>query len=129
LLKQGGSEVMQLFGFGSVAKIDVNNFEVTTPIVSIGGSLEFNFQLKNKSNQELKLRLEYGLYYQKANGSLAKKVFKISEKMYSGNSLTTINRKQSFKIITTRKFHVGKHQVSIIINGVEFSSLDFELTN
>jgi 3-methyladenine DNA glycosylase AlkC len=129
LLKQGGSEVMQLFGFGSVAKIDVSNFEITTPIVSIGGSLEFNFQLKNNSNKELKLRLEYGLYYQKANGSLAKKVFKISEKMYSENSLTTINRKQSFKIITTRKFHIGKHQVSIIINGVEFSSLDFELTN
>jgi len=129
LLKQGGSEVMLLFGFGSVTEIDVLNFEIITPIVGIGGSLGFTFQLKNNANKELKLRLEYGLYYQKANGSLAKKVFKISEKMYSKNSLTTVNRKQSFKIITTRKFHIGKHQVSIIINGQEFPMLDFKLVN
>ncbi len=129
LLKQGGSEVMQLFGFGAVDKIAIQHFKIHTPKVKIGDSLTFSFQLKNNTNTPLKLRLEYGLYYQKANTSLAKKVFKISEKIYSENSITEIMRKQSFKIITTRKFHLGKHQVSIIINGVEFSSLDFKLTN
>ena len=129
LLKQGSSEVMQLFGFGSVNQIAIQNFQVNTPTVKIGDALEFEFDLKNKAKQSLKLRLEYGLYYQKANRTLAKKVFKISEKEYSENSNTKITRKQSFKIITTRKFHLGKHQVSIIINGQEFSSLDFELIN
>jgi len=129
LLKQGKSNVMQLFGFGAIDNIEVQNFTIHTPKVKIGAALEFTFQLLNNDNNALKLRLEYGLYYQKANGSLAKKVFKISEKMYPENSVTQIKRKQSFKIITTRKFHVGKHQVSIIINGQEFPSLDFELMN
>lgn len=129
LLKQGNSEVMQLFGFGSVKEIELQKFSIQTPIVHIGKALEFSFSVKNNANTALKLRVEYGLYYQKANKSLSKKVFKISEKMYSKNSETKINRKQSFKIITTRKFHVGKHQVSIIINGQEFSSLNFELVN
>ncbi|WP_028890276.1 hypothetical protein [Tenacibaculum ovolyticum] len=51
----------------------------------------------------------------------------INEKEYSGNFITVVRRKQSFKVITTRKFHTGKHQLSIIINGVEFEKIDFEL--
>ena len=68
------------------------------------------------------------MYYQKANGSLSKKVFKISEKDYLPKSTTIINRKHSFKIITTRKFHIGEHQVSVIVNGKEFEKIGFKLT-
>lgn len=127
LLKQGNSEVMALFGFGSVKNIKIINFKITTLKMKIGQNLEFNFKLMNNSNQNTKIRLEYGLYYQKANGSLSKKVYKISEKEYAKNTTTHIKRKQSFRIITTRKFHLGLHQLSIIINGNEFEKLDFKL--
>ncbi|CAM1362993.1 DNA alkylation repair protein [Tenacibaculum xiamenense] len=127
LLKQGEPQVLQLFGFGSVEHIEIQKFKITTPLVKIGEALEFSFLLNNNSQTSAKLRLEYGLYYQKANGSLSRKVFKISEKEYEANSSTSITRKQSFKIITTRKFHVGLHQVSIIINGNEFEKHDFQL--
>lgn len=127
LLKQGDLDVLKLFGFGSVEKIKINNFEIIKAKVKIGTFLEFTFELKNTNSSSSKIRLEYGLYYQKANGTLSKKVFKISEREYPKNSTTIINRKQSFKIITTRKFHLGKHQLSIIINGKEFNKIDFEL--
>ncbi|MNT98502.1 hypothetical protein D3C72_2411010 [compost metagenome] len=58
---------------------------------------------------------------------MAKKVFKISEKIYHPNQLTKIERNQSFKLITTRVFHAGTHQLSIIINGTESDVLEFEL--
>jgi 3-methyladenine DNA glycosylase AlkC len=127
LLKQGDLDILKLFGFGSVEKIKINNLEIITPEVKIGTFLEFIFELQNTNSSASKIRLEYGLYYQKANGTLSKKVFKISERKYPKNSTTIINRKQSFKIITTRKFHLGKHQLSIIINGKEFNKIDFEL--
>lgn len=128
LLKQGRSEVMQLFGFGSINDIAVHNFSLLTPKVKIGQALEFEFELQNKHSMKTKIRLEYGIYYQKANGSLSKKVFKISEKTYAGHSSTKITRKQSFKVITTRKFYTGLHQISLIINGQEVQKTDFELT-
>ena len=127
LLKEGNPEVMQLFGFGSVDQIKINKFKILTPSVKIGESLEFTFKIINTADSESKIRLEYGLYYQKANGTLSRKVFKISEKIYAENSITTINRKQPFKLITTRKLHVGKHQLSIIINGNEYEKIDFLL--
>ena len=127
LLKQGTSEVMELFGFGSVKSIAVNKLTVLTPQVAIGDHLNFSFDLENTSNKEALIRLEYGLYYLKANGTLSRKVFKISEKNYAANSVTTIDRKQSFKVITTRKFYTGGHRVSVIVNGKEFDVRDFEL--
>ncbi|WP_025665277.1 DNA alkylation repair protein [Aquimarina megaterium] len=127
LLKQGNTEIMKLFGFGNIQHIKIDELQILTPKVKIGDVLEFTFQLNNTSNSTSKLRLEYGLYYQKANGSLSKKVFKISEKIYPEKSITIINRKQPFKIITTRKFHTGLHQLSIIINGNEFEKYNFEL--
>ena len=128
LLKQGNAEVMELFGFGSGLKnISVEDFRILTPKVKIGGFLEFGFKLKNKSGKKTKIRLEYGLYYQKANGTLSKKVCKISEKEYAENSITEITRKHSFKVVTTRVLHPGLHQVSVIINGNEFDKHDFEL--
>jgi len=127
LLKQGNLEVMELFGFGAIDNFKIDDFKILTPKVKISQFLEFTFKLKNTSDSVSKARLEYGLYYQKANGSVSKKVFKISEKEYAKNSMTMINRKQSFKIITTRKFHLGLHQVSVIVNGKEFEKLDFNL--
>lgn len=127
LLKQGHQELMQLFGFGSVEKINIEAFKILTPKVKIGDALKFTFNLKNTDTTPLKIRLEYVIHYQKANGSLSPKVFKISEKFYNKKSTTSIHKKQSFKIITTRKFHLGLHKVSIIVNGNEFNTLDFEL--
>lgn len=129
LLKQGNIEVMTLFGFGSVKNIKILDFTIHTPKVKISEALCFSFQLKNTNNSKTKIRLEYGLYYQKANASLSKKVFKISEKEYAKNSITSITKKQSFKLITTRKFHLGLHQVSIIVNGKEFDKFDFWLVD
>ncbi|MBQ4819240.1 DNA alkylation repair protein [Aquimarina sp. MMG016] len=127
LLKEGNSEVLGLFGFGSVEHIKIKSFKIHTPKVKIGEYLKFSFTLLNKNKEASNIRLEYGIYYQKANGTLSRKVFKISERTYNKQTITKINRRQPFKIITTRKLYKGKHQLSLIINGKEFQKLDFEL--
>jgi len=128
LLKQGNREVMELFGFGCIVEnISIENFQISTPTVKVGDSLQFSFNLLNNNKEKIKIRLEYGIYYQKANGTLTKKVHKISEKEYAANSITRITRKHSFKVVTTRKFHLGLHQVTVIINGNEFEKYNFDL--
>lgn len=127
LLKQGNTDTLEIFGLKAVKNICIQDFQLLTPKVNIGKSLKFSFKLINNNKEKVKIRLEYGLYYQKANGTLSKKVCKISEKEYAGNSITQINRKQSFRLITTRMFHLGLHQISVIINGNEFEKHDFEL--
>ncbi len=119
LLKQGNTRAMQLFGFSSIEKVTVSNFMVETPFIKVGDYLSFSFNLQNNNSTPTKLRIEYGLYYLKANGCLARKVFMLSEKTYLANNSYFLQKKQSFKMISTRKFYLGEHQVSLIINGIE----------
>jgi len=118
LLKQGHTEILKQYGLDA-ENIIVSDFEVLTPNVKIGDSVEFSFSITNNNTESRTVRLEYGIYYMKSKGHLAKKVFKISEKVFGAGAIATISRKQSFRLITTRKFYTGEHQVSIIVNGEE----------
>lgn len=118
MLKQGHMEILQHYGLAST-NLTVTNFEILTPDVNIGENLEFSFTITNDQPDNQTVRLEYAVYFQKANGQLAKKVFKISEKTFLANEIISFHRKQSFRLITTRKFYSGQHQLSVIVNGAE----------
>ncbi|MGV3541238.1 MAG: DNA alkylation repair protein [Rufibacter sp.] len=125
LLKQGHTEVLKYFGYEGGTQLALQDFKVLTPEVALGKDLLFSFVLQNTSELPQKVRLEYGVYYQKANQSLARKVFKISEREVAPVEQVTITCKQSFKFITTRKFYTGPHRVSLIVNGQEKDIADF----
>ncbi|TWX63932.1 DNA alkylation repair protein [Colwellia demingiae] len=126
LLKQACPEALALFGYDSTG-IELTEFEILTNEVNFGEYAQFSFSLKNTSTISKKIRLEYGLYFMKKNGQLSKKVFKISERNLAANESHKVERKQSFKAISTRVLYPGKHQVSIILNGREFAPKDFVL--
>ncbi|PYF71580.1 DNA alkylation repair protein [Pedobacter nutrimenti] len=127
LLKQGHPDILAHYTLDSSA-VEWSNFQVLSPEVAIGKHLEFSFHVKNTSKKAQIIRLEYALYYKRLNGQPSKKVFKISEKSYLANEGVLVKRKQSFKIITTRKFYPGPHQLSVIVNGSEKELKTFVLT-
>lgn len=127
LLKQGHTEVLELFGFKKDKATVLEGFRIETPRVKNGKDLVFSFTITNKKKQADIIRLEYGMYYNRANGTLSKKVFKISEREYKPGEKYAVTRKQSFKPITTRKYYPGKHKLSIIINGHEMDCAEFTL--
>lgn len=119
LLKQGNIDVLKHFGLSNNTRLAVSGFRVNTGKVKIGNYLEFAFAVENSSGKTQTLRLEYGIYFLRANGTHSKKVFKISERSFKPKEKSAITKKQSFKIITTRKYYAGEHKVSVILNGQE----------
>ena len=128
LLKQGNPKALKLFGYGDTNAFETKNFRLQNKMVSIGTYLTFNFSIQNISNKKQKLRLEYFVHFLLANGKLSKKIFKISERELAPQELLKYERRQSFKLISTRKYYSGAHHISLVINGVELKSLPFELT-
>ncbi len=128
LLKQGHPEVLSQYGLLS-ENILVENFKIETPKVSVPKAIIFSFSVKNNYETPQIIRLEYAIYFNKANGQLSKKVFKISERNYSASQLEQVVKKHSFKLITTRKYYPGLHQVSVIVNGSEKAIGSFTLEN
>ena len=126
LLKQGHATILKYYGLHG-ENIALANFTITTPVVCIGENLVFSFSFTNNNSKAQVIRLEYAVYYKRQNGQLSKKVFKISERLYQPKETTIVQRRQSFKPITTRKFYAGRHKLSIIINGEEKDTKPFEL--
>ena len=128
LLKQSNTNALKLFGFDN-RYIKLSGFAIHTTNVRIGEKLAFSFNLHNTSDHNQKTRLEYVIYYLKKNGTLSRKVFKISERELEAGNSYDINRQQNFKLITTRVFYTGIHKLAIIINGQESHTKNFELVD
>ncbi|MCB1176286.1 MAG: DNA alkylation repair protein, partial [Leptospiraceae bacterium] len=85
------------------------------------------FEFEHKEKFDTKMRLEYGIYYLKKNGKQNRKIFILSEKVFSPNQKILIKRKQSFKNMTTIVHYTGAHKISILVNGIEYAEHDFIL--
>jgi 3-methyladenine DNA glycosylase AlkC len=127
LLKSGHSEILHYYGLDDTSTIVTEAFKINTPKVIIGEALNFSFNLINQDALPKTIRLEYGVYYLRQNGTHARKVFKISERLYQPNEEKWVEKNQSFKLITTRRFYAGIHKVSLIVNGKEVVTEEFEL--
>ncbi|MCK7554282.1 DNA alkylation repair protein [Chitinophaga sedimenti] len=127
LLKRGNTAILSHYQLDSTG-LHFSEFRVLTPEVKTGGHLHFRFSVRNTAATTRVLRLEYAIYYRMQRDQFSKKVFKISEREIRAGESLAIERKQSFKIITTRKFYAGGHRVAVILNGSEQNTADFVLT-
>ncbi len=122
LLKRGNTDALKHFGLIDIKGIKVEDLKTDKKKIRIGETLLFSFSLEVK--KEVKLRLEYGIDFVKANGKTSRKIFKLSEGFFE-KGVYQFSRKQSFKDLTTRKHYPGKHSIAILINGKEKTSVDF----
>jgi len=87
--------------------------------------MTFSFAISVK--ETTKIRLEYGIDYVKANGKRNRKIFQISEISLKANQGKSSTKTHSFADVSTRKHYPGIHSITLIINGAERGTLDFEL--
>lgn len=127
LLKDGNPKAMILFGYADQKHVQLKEFFIKNQSVEMGSSFQFQFSIKNTSQKSILVRLEYGIYFLKANGQLNRKVFKISERNLEGNAELKMEKNHSIKLISTRKYYYGEHEISLIINGIELKKASFQL--
>jgi len=125
LLKKGNREALAIFGYEDEASVEVEGFALETTSVSIGEDITFSFSVKVA--ETAKARLEYGIDYVKANGKRNRKIFQISEPTLKKDETKAYSKKHSFADVSTRKHYPGTHSVTLIVNGSEQGTLDFEL--
>jgi len=128
LLKAGNQRAMLLFGFGDPVKIEVMRLKLDRKRLAIGGSAEFTFTIKVGTRRACDIRLEYAVYYPKATGKIARKVFKISEKSYEPGQYV-VSRRHGFADLSTRKHQPGRHRIVVVVNGVEKTEVALTLTD
>jgi 3-methyladenine DNA glycosylase AlkC len=126
LLKRGNKKALALFGHHDAKDIDVIKLNLSADSCQIGEHLSFQFSINNKRKKKASCRIEYAIDYMKAGGSHNRKVFQISKSDIDPGQLN-IQKKMSFKDLTTRKHYKGQHFLHVLINGEIKATVSFHL--
>jgi len=125
LVKQGNKDALVLLGYSPEPQIHIEKFDLKTFTVTIGGNLEFSFDLISLKKQNL--MIDYIVHHQLQSGKTNAKVFKIKKGSFNKNQVISISKKQPFRIMTTKKLYPGIHKCELQINGTIVHQFSFEL--
>ncbi len=127
LLKQGHTEALSAFGLNHAIKATVSDLMISKSKLKIGDKFEFSFTTTLKEKKTHQVRIEYRIYFMKANGKQSGKIFQVGTYQLKPNEPFSLKRIHTFADLTTRKHYKGAHRLAIVVNGKEACEISFML--
>jgi 3-methyladenine DNA glycosylase AlkC len=118
LIKRGDPATLALFGVGDPGKVAIRRIVFERKRVRIGEVLRFSFELASTQATSQRLLIDYAVHFVKASGGSTAKVFKLRTCELPGKAVIVLGGEISFKPMTTRRHHPGRHRIEALINGV-----------
>lgn len=126
LVKAGDVRVFPLLGYAAKPSVVVSEIQLDKKKINRGDSIGFSCSISGGKTAQ-NLVVDYVIYFMKANGKLAPKVFKLKNIALAAKETIVITKQHSFKPITTRRYYAGQHQLAIHVNGQQVARTDFFL--
>jgi 3-methyladenine DNA glycosylase AlkC len=127
LIKAGHAEALALLGYTNGVEVTVKSLTLSTDTVSMGKPFNFSAEIESQGSQPQNLVIDYVVYFMKANGRQAPKVFKLTKAAIQPGETLKIEKKVTFQPITTRVYYAGEHGLALKINGEESQRATFHL--
>lgn len=126
LIKRGDARILKAWGLGRKLRGDAG-LKVAPKRVAIGDAIELSVALKSTARNAQKLVVDYAVHHVKANGGTSPKVFKGWVLELGAGEERLLRKRHSLKLITTRRYHAGRHAVDLLVNGETVASAAFDL--
>jgi 3-methyladenine DNA glycosylase AlkC len=126
LIKQGDLRALRAFGLG-VALRGQAVLELTPARVAVGEALRLSLRLRSTATRPQTLAIDYAVHHLKANGTRSAKVFKGWKLELAPRAEVVLVKRHSMKAVTTRRYHPGRHGLSVQVNGRTLAQAEFEL--
>ncbi|MFZ9941614.1 MAG: DNA alkylation repair protein [Luteolibacter sp.] len=127
LLKKGHPAALKLHGYGTADSLEIESLKLNATSVRVGEKIGYQIVIRNHSRQLLRVMFDYAIHHRKAKGTLSAKVFKGRVKELAAGESWEIQGTHSFRPVTTRVYHAGRHQFEPRLNGRVFSAQEFML--
>ena len=127
LIKAGHAEALALLGYSSGAEVTVKSLTLSSDMVSMNQTFTISAEIESHGSQSQNLVIDYVVYFMKANGKQAPKVFKLTKANIQPGQTLRIEKKVTFQPITTRVYYAGEHALALKVNGVESQRTIFHL--
>lgn len=126
MIKKADPQALSLLGFtGDTFAVDGPT--LATDRLRVGDDLIFTVSITNSGSTASRAAIDFVVHFQKANGSLAPKVFKLAIKDLAPHETVMITKRHSLRPITTRVYHPGPHALELQVNGTRHGRVDFDL--
>jgi 3-methyladenine DNA glycosylase AlkC len=116
LIKRGHADMLALWGAG-VAFEGRCTLKIEPKQVVVGDSVALTLSLRSTSKAAQTLLIDYAVHHVKASGGTSAKVFKGWKLTLAAGESRTLVKQHSFKAVTTRRLHAGRHAINVSING------------
>lgn len=116
-IKQGDPEALALLGYGATDSVAVGKVRFGSKSVRVGDSIEVSFEVRNTSASTQDVLVDLRLHAVKSDGSLKPRVFKMRRIALGAGETERLSLTLSFRPMTTRKHHPGRHEVDALVNG------------
>ncbi len=126
LIKAGDRPVLAAWGLDQAFKGQAT-LVLAPRRLAIGQSFTLTLNLQSNAPRPQKLAIDYALHHVKADGRLSPKVFKGWQLELPAGASRVLSKSHSMRLITTRRYHPGRHVVEVLVNGRAVAQADFEL--
>lgn len=126
LIKHGHPAVMKAWGLGRPLRGDIR-LEVAPKRVRVGDALTLSVALHSTAARAQPLQIDYAVHHVKANGATSAKVFKGWSLALGAREARTLSKTHSMREVTTRRYHPGRHELDLRVNGEVRARAFFEL--
>ncbi len=127
LIKQGHPQVLKAWGLGAPLR-GAATLALTPKKLCVGESLTMTVQLHSAAARAQTLLIDYAVHHVKANGGRTPKVFKGWALQLAGHQQLTLSKRHSMRAVTTRRYHPGRHEIDLRINGAIVARAFFQLS-
>ena len=126
LVKQGHVGALDLLGFRADAPVQVSA-EILTPVVAMGDAVSFEIEITSQT--DCPVLVDYRIDFARADGKRAEKVFKLKQGKVCFGAPLTLKKSHKLKAgASTFTLYEGPHRITIQVNGMDHTVLNFELT-
>jgi hypothetical protein len=127
LLKQGQPQVLKAWGLGRPLRGQAR-LALSPRRVALGQSLQLRVHIESSAARAQTLLIDYAVHHVKASGALVPKVFKGWRIELGAHESRALTKRHALREITTRRYHPGRHEVDLRINGRVLARASFELS-
>ena len=127
LIKQGHAPVMQAWGLGGALQGTVQ-LQLAPKRLRVGETLTLQLALRSHAAHAQPLQIDYAVHHVKASGITSPKVFKGWSLELGPQATLQLEKRHSMRIVTTRRYHPGRHEVDLRINGQVLARAFFDLS-
>jgi 3-methyladenine DNA glycosylase AlkC len=126
LIKQGHPQVLQAWGQGAALR-GTATLRLAPKRLVVGETLQLTVQLQSQAARPQPLVVDYAVHHVKAGGATTPKVFKGWTLELGAHEQRTLARRHSLRAVTTRRYHPGRHEVDLRVNGQVLARAFFSL--